>query len=93
MMQKSRVDQQGNILVRSREAWTRREPELGPLLSHPRQTMARLLWISPRRAGPAAEERQRNGQGRQADRTTDRNEKGGRVGEAETRGGRPQQTH
>ena len=51
--------------------------------------MARSLWICPRRAGPAAEERLRNDQGRQADRTTDR-EKGGRVGEAGTRGrGRP----
>ena len=52
----------GNILVLSREARTRREPELGPLLGHPRQTMARSLWICPRRAGPAAEERQRMGE-------------------------------
>ena len=58
--------------------------------------MARSLWICPRRAGPAAEERQRNDQGRQADRTTDREKelKKGRVGEAGTRGrGRPQQAH
>ena len=71
------VDQQGYILVPSREARPRREPILGPLLSHPRQTMARSLWICPRRAGPAAEERQGD-QGRQADRKTDR--KGERVG-------------
>ena len=30
-----------------------KEPLLGPLLSHPRQTMARSLCICPRRAGPA----------------------------------------
>ena len=58
---------------------------LGPLLSHPRQTMARSLWICPRRAGPAAEERQGDDQGRQADRKTDR--KGGRWGKGELRGG------
>ena len=45
----------GHILVLSREARTRREPWLGPVLSHPRRTMARSLWICPRRAGPAAE--------------------------------------
>ena len=44
--------------------------------------MARSLWICPRRAGPAAEERQEDDQGRQADRKTDG--RGGWVGE--TRG-------
>ena len=47
--------------------------------------MARSLWICPRPAGPAAEEKQEDDQGRQADRKTDR--KGGRVGEGEPRGG------
>ena len=41
---------------------------LGPFLSHPKQTMARSLWICPRRAGPAVEEIQGDDQGRQADR-------------------------
>ena len=40
--------------------------------------MARSLWICPRRAGPAAEEKQEDDQGRQADRKTDR--KGGAGG-------------
>ena len=54
--------------------------------------MARSLWICPRRAGPAAEERQGNDQGRQADRTTDRKGGGGGSGRATGRG-RPQQAH
>ena len=46
---------------------------------HGKRSMARSLWICPRRAGPAAEEKQEDDQGRQADRKTDR--KGGRVGD------------
>ena len=58
--------------------------------NHGKRSMARSLWIGPRRAGPAAEEKQEDDQGRQADRKTDR--KGGRVGEGGTTGrGRPQQ--
>ena len=58
--------------------------------NHGKRSMARSLWICPRRAGPAAEEKQEDDQGRQADRKTDR--KGGRVGEGGTTGrGRPQQ--
>ena len=80
----------GFTLVLGRKAGTRRKPGLGPLHQPWKRSMARSLWICPRRAGPEAEEKQEDDQGGQADRKTDR--RGGGWGKGGTTGrGRPQQ--
>ena len=52
-----RSTSEGHTLVLSRMARTRRKPRVGCAI-HGKQSMAWPLWICPRRAGPAAEERQ-----------------------------------